>query len=500
MKLSELDLTADMGGLVLGMDKRGRKFYCNTEDTHSLVLGATRAGKSRTVVLPSICTLALAGESMVVIDPKSELYCYTYPFLERLGYEVITIDFLSPDKSTRYNFLQPVIDAVNIGNNALAVTRARDIATMLVPDESTKAEPIWVNGERAVITAGILCTVMENRGHPELQNLSNVYHFLMTMGKADAKGKTPLSRYLKRLPQDHPAKLVAEVAEVAPSKMRGSFFASGGTTLSLFTDPSLHAMTAATDFDLYATGERKRAVFIILPAHRKTFYSIASLFVYQHYQALADQANTHGGRLARRVNFLCDEFGNFSKIPDFATILTSCGSAGVRWHLFLQDFAQLDDIYGKENSGTIRGNTETWVYLRSNNNETLKNVCESLGKYTIRSQGESNSNSGESASYSLTGRDLLTVDEIKRIKRPYQLVMSSVDPCIMYAPDLSKTIFNDLLGLGSKRHNSKVIELRQGRRISRTPQVSYWDLRRYLRQSNSQQQEVQENEQQNDED
>lgn len=495
MKLSELDLEADQGGIVLGMDKRRRKIYTNTEDTHTLVLGATRAGKSRTVVLPSICTLALAGESMVVIDPKSELYCYTYPFLERLGYEVITIDFLNPDKSTRYNFLQPVIDAVNIGNNALAVTRARDIAAMLVPDESSKTEPIWVNGERAIITVGILCVVMENRGHPEYQNLSNVYHFLMAMGKPGDKDEIPLSRYLKRLSNKHPAKLAAKIAEVAPSKMRGSFFASGGTTLSLFTDPNLHTMTAATDFDLYATGERKRAIFIILPAHRKTFYSIASLFVYQHYQALADQANTHGGRLSRRVNFLCDEFGNFTKIPDFATILTSCGSAGVRWHLFLQDFAQLDDIYGKENSGTIRGNTETWIYLRSNNNDTLKTVCESLGNYTIRSQGESNSNSGESASYSLTGRDLLTVDEIKRIKRPYQLIMSSADPCMMYAPDLSKTVFNDMLGLGNKRHNSKVIELRQARRPSRAVQVAYWDLSKYLKKPNNQKQEVQNNEQ-----
>lgn len=497
MKLSELDLEADQGGIVLGMDRQRKKIYTTTEDTHTLILGATRAGKSRTVVLPSICTLALAGESMVIIDPKSELYCYTYPFLERLGYEVITLDFLSPNKSTRYNFLQPVIDAVNMGDNALAVTKARDIATMLVPDENAKTEPIWVNGERAIITVGILCTVMENRGHPELQNLSNVYQFLMTMGQPGAKGTTPLTKYLKRLPPDHPAKLAAGVAEVAPAKMRGSFFASGGTTLSLFTDPSLHAMTAATDFDLYATGERRRAIFIILPAHRKTFYSIASLFVYQHYQALADQANTHGGRLARRVNFLCDEFGNFTKIPDFATILTSCGSAGVRWHLFLQDFAQLDDIYGNENSNTIRGNTESWIYLRSNNNDTLKTICESLGKYTIRSQSESNGTGSASASYNLTGRDLLTVDEIKRIKRPYQLVMSSADPCMMYAPDLSKTIFNDLLGLGSKRHNSKVIELRQAKRASRTPQVSYWDLRKYLRQP-IQQQEVQEYEQQDE--
>ncbi len=92
MKLSELDL----GGLILGSSQDGRKLYCNTDDTHTLTIGATRSGKTRNVVLPSICLQSLAGESMVLVDPKAELYLYTYPFLERLGYEVITIDFKNP--------------------------------------------------------------------------------------------------------------------------------------------------------------------------------------------------------------------------------------------------------------------------------------------------------------------------------------------------------------------------------------------------------------------
>ena len=156
MNLSNMD----RGGLVLGMSRDRSRLYCNTDDTHTLIIGATRSGKSRNVVLPSICTMALAGESMVVVDPKAELYLYTYPYLERLGYEVVTIDFKEPLKSNRYNFLQPVIDVINMGDNALAVTRARDIATMLVPDRpESHTDPIWINGERSILMASILAVV-----------------------------------------------------------------------------------------------------------------------------------------------------------------------------------------------------------------------------------------------------------------------------------------------------------------------------------------------------
>lgn len=154
---------AEEGSLVVGMSRDGKELYATTEDTHTLILGATRSGKSRGIVLPSICFMALAGESMICVDPKAELYLYTYPFLERLGYEVIAIDFRNPLKSSRYNYLQTVIDAVNQGDKALAVTRARDMATMLVPEDKT--ERIWLDGQRSVVTMAILAVVVDNMGH-----------------------------------------------------------------------------------------------------------------------------------------------------------------------------------------------------------------------------------------------------------------------------------------------------------------------------------------------
>lgn len=471
-------LSLEAGGLVLGMSKDRSRVYCNTDDTHSLVIGATRSGKTRNVVLPSLCVQAFAGESIVALDPKAELYLYTYPFLERLGYEVVAIDFKNPLKSARYNFLQPVIDAINLGDNALAVTRARDIATMLVPDRpETHTDPIWINGERSILTASILAVVKDNQTRPECQNLANVYQFVVGMGRPGAKGELPLTRYLDHLPADHPAHLVSGISEVAPSKTRGSFFASGGSTLNIFTDPAIHTMTAATDFDLYSTGERKRAIFIILPDHKSTYYPAASLFIYQHYQALVDCCDKHGGRLPVRVNFLCDEFGNFAKIPDFDKFLTVGGGRGIRFHLFLQDFNQLDEKYGDKVGRTIRSNAETWVYLQTDNDSTLEELSKKLGKYTIKSPGLSGSTGGNaSVSYNLTGRDLLTPEEIKRIRRPYQLVTSRAGSCVMYAPDLSCTPWNAMLGLGGENHNKEVILRRNARRPTRDIQTNYWGI------------------------
>lgn len=471
------------GGLVVGMSRDGKHVYCKADDTHTLTIGATRSGKTRDVVLPSICVQALAGESMVVVDPKAELYLYTYPFLERLGYEVITIDFKHPRQSNQYNFLQPVIDAVNMGDTALAITRARDIATMLVPDRpETHTDPIWINGERSVLTTAILAVVINNPQNPEFQNLANAYRFLVEMGKPVGHyGKLPLSVFLQNMPPDHPARLVSGISEVAPSKTRGSFFASGGSTLNIFSDPAIHSMTSMTDFDCYATGERKRAIFLILPDHKSTYYPVAALFVFQLYQMLVEYSDQRGGRLPRRVNFILDEFGNFVKIPDFDKFLTVGGGRGIRFHLFLQDFNQLDERYNDKVGKTIRANAETWIYLQTDNTQTLEELSKMLGKYTVKTASQSSSLSeatkySSSASYNLTGRDLLTPDEIKRIQRPYQLVITRAGPCIMYAPDLSQTLWNDMLGLGDQEHNRQVMMLRNKRRPTRELKTAYWNI------------------------
>ena len=466
------------GGLVVGQSKDGHRLYYTPEDTHSLIIGATRSGKTRNLVLPSIGLTAMAGESMVLVDMKGELHTYTRQFLESLGYEVIAIDFMNPQFSNRYNFLQPVIDALNQGQSAKAVTLARDVATMMIPENHAN-ERIWVDGARSVLSMSSLACAYDNQQNPQYQNLANVQQFLTYMCRPIGKyGLLPLNLYLQMLDEEHPAKLSMGISQIAPSKMRGSFYTSALTALDLFTDPMIHSMTASTDFDTELTGTRKRAIFIILPDHKKTYHSLAALFIYQQYQLLADYAIRHGGRLPRRVHFFCDEFGNFVKVPDFDTLMTVSGGRGMRWHLFLQNTEQLDEKYGDKVGKTIRSNAETWIYLQSDSPATQKEISDRLGSYTIKSPSLSSSSGGQSsASYNLTGRPLMRPEEIHQyIHRPYQLVMTRNAPAVMYAPDLSKTIWNRAYGTGDEEYNRQLTMLRDKERTAYPSDRAFWGI------------------------
>ena len=364
------------GGLVLGKkDVKGKEIiYYVPDDTHTLVLGATRSGKGRTVVIQTICTLGLAGESLVVTDPKSELYDYTSYFLKWLGYEVITIDFKNPRKSHRWNFLQPVNDCIDADDIPGAVDAAWDITSQLVGEP--KGEKLWSNGEAATIAAAIIAVCYDNR-EPEnhkYRNLTNVYYFLVEMCTEIRLGnKTilPLTKYVNDLPIDHPARGILAISSIAPSRTRSSFYTSALITLRLFTNPLIADMTSCSDYDGMSIGKKKTAIFIMLPDEKKTYYSIASLYVAQQYAMLSKAADQRGGRLEKRVNYICDEYGNFAPIPNMAAMLTVGGGKGIRFNLFVQDFAQIEEKYEKVVARTIMSNCETWLYLQTDDQDTL---------------------------------------------------------------------------------------------------------------------------------
>lgn len=313
------------GGVVLGMkrDAGKEKIYFAGDDIHTLTIGATRSGKTRSVVLQTVCALALAGdgESMVICDPKAEIYQYCSPFLERLGYSIPVLDLRTPEKSWHYNFLQPIVDAVKSGNLERAEMLAWDMTTILVGKETGNSERIWHNGEMSVIAATILCVVCDNVKRYDYQNLTNVYWFMAEMCKTIG-GKMPIIEYIKKLPQAHPARALLSISDVAPTRTRGSFYTSALTTLRLFTARSINAITCKSDFSLSDVGIKKQALFIILPDEKTTFYPIASLVISQQYELLVQMADQRGGRLERRVNFILEEFGNFSPISDMTTKLT----------------------------------------------------------------------------------------------------------------------------------------------------------------------------------
>lgn len=484
------------GGIAVSYErsKFRESVACITDDVHILIIGATRSGKTRCLVIQSICALALAAEGMVVNDPKGELYHYTHSFLESMGYMVQVMDFNNPKKSCRYNPLQMIIDAVNENRIDDAQTYTWDFVTFLV-EKNDHSEPIWSNGEMSVIAAAVMCVVYDNRDRPEYQNLTNVYNFIANMCKPVNK-VLPIDAYMDKLPDSHPAKKLMAIAKLAPDKMGGSFYTAALTTLRLFITNDIYNMTKESEFSLSDVGAKlKQALFFILPDQKTTYYPIVTLLVSQQYEQLVTYAKKCGNRLPHRVNYILDEFGNFAAISDFQTKMTVAGGYGVRWNLFIQDFNQLIDKYGQEVAKIIQGNCHYWIYLHSQDNSTNEEISKSMGKYTTTTYSLGGSTQKYSAPSSSTNiqlseRSLLNPDEVAKIQRPYQLVISTNAPAIMYSPDISQWAFNAMLGMGDKAHNTRLIELDENARPERggksTEQLLWKPWEEILRESSAQ--------------
>lgn len=483
------------GGIAVSYErsKFRESVACITDDVHILIIGATRSGKTRCLVIQSICALALAAEGMVVNDPKGELYHYTHSFLESMGYMVQVVDFNNPKKSCRYNPLQMIIDAVNENRIDDAQTYTWDFVTFLV-EKNDHSEPIWSNGEMSVIAAAVMCVVYDNRDRPEYQNLTNVYNFIANMCKPVNK-VLPIDAYMDKLPDSHPAKKLMAIAKLAPDKMGGSFYTAALTTLRLFITNDIYNMTKESEFSLSDVGAKlKQALFFILPDQKTTYYPIVTLLVSQQYEQLVTYAKKCGNRLPHRVNYILDEFGNFAAISDFQTKMTVAGGYGVRWNLFIQDFNQLIDVYGQEVAKIIQGNCHYWIYLHSQDNSTNEEISKSMGKYTTSTYSLGGSTQkyaapSSSTNIQLSERSLLNPDEVAKIQRPYQLVISTNAPAIMYSPDISQWAFNAMLGMGDKAHNTRLIELDENARPERggksTEQLLWKPWEEILRESSA---------------
>ncbi|MCM1159478.1 MAG: type IV secretory system conjugative DNA transfer family protein [Bacteroidales bacterium] len=478
------------GGLVLGKEdiRKGERIYYLDTDTHVLCIGATRSGKTRCSVLPTIGFLGLAGESMIVTDIKGELSDYTRPYLESLGYEIVVINYSEPQYSDCWNYLQPICDFVDAGDIPAAIDATWDLTAQFVGE--AKGEKIWNDGEASMIAASIMAVVYDNREPKKwrYRNLANVYYFLINMCKSVMVGKgkiLPLSIYVSRLSDSHPAKGLLGVSDIAPDRTRGSFYTAAVMTLKLFTNPYIANMSSRSSFDPAELGDKKMAVFLVLPDDRTTYHSLATLFISQAYTILSKKAEKNGGRINNRVNVVADEFGNFSKLSAFAQMMTVGGGKGIRFYLYLQSLAQLEEKYEKTGARIVTGNCETWVYLQTDDDETLKEISGKLGKYTTQSYSTSaNSNRSASrvtstgSSNQLTGRELLTPDEVAKIKRPYVLVTSRNAPAMMYAPDMSRWYFNELFGMGDQEHNRKLRVARREQRVRHavSQQIELWGI------------------------
>ena len=463
------------GGLVIGKEdikksffsrKIKEKIYLITKDLHALIIGATRSGKTRNVVIETITMLILAGENVFIPDLKGEIRDYTEDTAKRCGYETICINFINPYESDRKNFLEPIVQALRRKDISRAIEETWSLVSQLVGEPPEHGDKLWNDGEAATLAASIMAVCYDNQDHPEYQNLTNVFYFITEMC-SEYRGALPLQFYIDSLPEDHPAKILLAATKVAAMRTRSSFYVSAIMTLKLLTIPAINQMTNASDFDIEKLIEegKKVIVYLCLPARDKTYFPLASL-VLRQLSDLIDYAadEKYGGRVPVRWNFVDDELGNFTKITNMRQQTSFGTGKGIRHFMFIQSYAQLDDVYGEKVSQIIQDNADIKIYLRSPNPTTKKKKSEDLGNYTTRSYSKSNNtpsgtfrNGGsDGESSNLMGRPLLYPDEVGKLQRPYSLVMSDSDPAIMYAPDLSQYAMNEFLGMGDEEHNNRL--------------------------------------------
>ena len=357
-------------------------------------------------------------------------------------------------RGSRFNPLVGVIDALQAGDWSRGPAQAQDIAQILVegqPDSGqVSKDPFWPQTEMGLITAIILA--MAEYAPAEQAHLYSAFTAL-----AESPDGSITDEWFDdpdRYPPGHAAKLAYSATKAAgkADETRAGIFTGAMAALRLFADPQIAWMTAESDHDLAAIGQELTATYLIVPWENPTRWSIAGLYLSLTIRALARLANQNSGRLPVPVHFVLDEFGNFPAIPGFASLITVARSLGIRFTLAVQALEQLKNRYPKAHE-TIRGNTGTWIFLKSQDENTTKTLSTMIGQYTLSKASHTmpklsffnNSVPGSATESSqLSGRSLITSDELLRWPTGQSLILQAgYAPARLPLPDLSQwaTVF-----------------------------------------------------------
>lgn len=442
----------DVGGAPINYIDGKYLLYCK-DSMHDICVGTTRSGKSRKVVRQLVMLASMANESMIFNDPKKEMYQDFHIYLEKRGYKVYCIDLRNMQYSNCWNPLDTIIDAVNKCDIDNADQYAQDIVTALVVDNG-QGEKIWIDGQKALIKGLILANTQANVPENK-KNLFSVYKTLAELGEEKAfnndpkNKKMPLSAYFDSLDEADVARTAFSAIKNSPERTRGSFLTSALATLQIFSSINLMKALGSSDFSFDEFTDGKRALFVVNPDEKKTYDSVASICFSQAYQSLVFKANSLPGRkLKKRVHMIYDEFGNMPPIDAMQSKLTVALSREIVYHLYVQDFGQLDDVYGSDVSKIIRGNCNVWYFIASSDLDTCKEISEKIGNETLwvdSHSGNYNNNAnttGGGLSYQQQTRALKDANELQQSdnRDGHGIIVSCLysKPCEVYLPDCTK--------------------------------------------------------------
>jgi len=397
----------------LGLDTHKHRRSLNV-----LVIGGSGAAKTRSFVLPNILT---ANTNYVITDPKSEVLLATGGYLKEQGYDVRVLNLVNLEQSDGYNpfrYLRDEKDVLKLVNNLIQST---------TPKGSHESDPFWTKAETALLQAIILMLFQEA---PEYeQNFSMVMRVLeyAEVREEDEGHVSPLDLLFESIERRKPDSVAVrqyKVFKLAAGKTAKSILVSTAVRLAPFNLPQIQALTNHDDMDLYTLGEKKVALYAVIPDNDNTFNFLVSLLYAQAFQALyysADQI--HHGPLPRHVRFVLDEFAAMP-LPGFTRELATMRSRSISASVIIQNMAQIKELY-KDSWETIPGNCDTILYLGGNESSTHKYVSEMLGKGTIdtKTHGQTKGKSGSySTNFQMSGRELLTPDEVRKLDNRYALL------------------------------------------------------------------------------
>ena len=411
-KVKVSNIAAEAGGIPLIND--GKNMWVDDGESHSLIIGSTGSGKTQITILPLVESLAKNDESMIVTDPKGEIYEKTSSMLKEKGYNVVLLNFRNPQQGSGWNPLWLPYEYYKSRNGDKANELIDDLAINILYDQNAqKQDPFWEKTS-ADYFSGLTLALFEDAKEEEI-NLNSI-NLLATVGEERIGPSTYIKKYFETKDPSSPAYVSASSTLIAPNETKGGILAVFKQKLRLFASrENISEMLSHSDFDMKDIGRKKTAVFIIIQDEKTTYHPLVTIFIKQCYETLVDVAQENGGKLKFRTNFILDEFANMPPLKDVETMVSAARSRNIRMNFVIQNFAQLNDVYGKEKGDTIKGNCTNIIYLISSEMAALEEISKMCGEIKVKS--------GKEGKEKEENRPLATVSDLQRMSKGEVIVL-----------------------------------------------------------------------------
>lgn len=373
---------AGKGGVPLSFNASTNTVFIDDSDAHSLIIGSTGSKKSRLVAMPTVRILSLAKESMIISDPKAEIYKRTAYDLKNKGYKIVVINLREPNKGDAWNPLAVPYNFYCANELDRAYEFANDIAVNLSLIDKSQKDPFWDNSAASFFFGLIMLLFKyckDNNKDSKYVNIANILELRNCILSDDFEINTRLKSIARKDPFIY--SLLVGTLESASGTMK-SILSTFDQKMRTFTiQPSLLGMLSGSELLFENIQQEPTAIFLIVPDEKTTYHNLVSLFIKQSYEYMIfnSQSKFIDDIMPIRVNYILDEFSSLPSIHDFPAMITAARSRNIRFNLFVQSKHQLDLRY-KEEADTIRANCSNWIFLVSRELSLLKEVSELCGE------------------------------------------------------------------------------------------------------------------------